>query len=167
VQPQLSNAHKQGNFNVSQDFAIVSIVKGMTFVLIELESLEALGTIALAGKSLVVDGLDEGWDATFVGTYFFVRTGKSEGGVNSIRTRMIEGPLEDPATGSAASDLAAYLSLQDGRPGETLSYQITQGVEMGRRSEISVDVEMAQDRSISRVFLGGGAVEVMEGKLTV
>lgn len=139
----------------------------MTFALVELESLQALELITLAGTTLAVEGLDHDWADTFVGTYFFVRTGETKEGAKTIRTRMIEGPLEDPATGSAASDLAAFLSLQEGGPGETLKYEITQGVEMGRRSEIIVDVEMAEDMSISKVYLGGGAVQVMEGRLTI
>ena len=138
----------------------------MTFVLVELESVEALGMATLAGRTLVVDGLDEEWDETFIGTYFFVRLGKNED-VTRLRTRMIEGPLEDPATGSAASDLAAYLSLEDGGDGKALKYEIVQGIEMGRRSEILLEVEMNEDRSISRVHLEGGAVQVMEGRLTV
>lgn len=138
----------------------------MTFALIELESIEALGLVSLASASLVVDGLDEGWNKTFIGTYFFVRTGKKDKGATTLRTRMIEGPLEDPATGSAASDLAAYLSLDGGCAGETLKYEIVQGVEMGRRSEISIEVHMDAAGSISEFHLEGGAVQVMEGRLT-
>jgi PhzF family phenazine biosynthesis protein len=80
---------------------------------------------------------------------------------------MIEGPLEDPATGSAASDLVAYLSLNEGKAGETLQYELVQGVEMGRRSEIFIDVVMAKNGGIETVYLEGGAVQVMEGNLTV
>lgn len=80
---------------------------------------------------------------------------------------MIEGTLEDPATGSAASDLAAYLSLNNGKSVRTLRYEIIQGVEMGRRSEIFINVEMAGDNAISKVYLEGGAVQVMEGRLTI
>lgn len=152
---------------MSDDFAIVSIVKGMTFVLIELESLDALESVTLAGKTLTIDGLDQAWDDTFVGSYFFVRIGRGDSELESIRTRMIEGPLEDPATGSAASDLAAYLTLQDGIPGQTSKYKIIQGVEMGRRSEILVDVQLGDDGSVAKVYLSGGAVAVMEGRVTV
>lgn len=139
----------------------------MTFVLVELENLEALGLVSLAGRGLAVDGLDEGWDDTFISTYFFVRTGRNEGGVTKIRSRMIEGSLEDPATGSAASDLAAYLALTEGKPNETLKFEIVQGVEMGRRSDIFIDIVLSEDHSISKVYLEGGAVQVMEGRLSI
>jgi PhzF family phenazine biosynthesis protein len=139
----------------------------MTFVLIELESEEALALVSLTGQTLEVGGLDEGWDKTFIAAYFFVRTGKSADGTARLRTRLIEGPFEDPATGSAASDLAAYLSLTEGAPNKTLRYEMTQGVEMGRRSEIVVEVELKDDQSVSKLYLEGGAVEVMEGRLTI
>jgi len=139
----------------------------MTFVLVELESEEVLSMVSLAGRALVIDGLNEDWCKTFIGTYFFVRMGTSEDGVVRLRTRMILGSLEDPATGSAASDLAAYLSLMEGGSRETLKYEIVQGVEMGRRSEILIEIDLTQDRAISELYLEGGAVEVMEGRLTI
>lgn len=166
LQPRLAAAHERGEVKAQEDYPIVSIVKGMTFVLVELESVETLAKVSLAGQSVEIDGLDQGWNETFIGTYFYVRTGKSENGATQIRTRMIEGPLEDPATGSAASDLVAYLSLSEGKAGETLKYELVQGVEMGRRSEIFIDVVMAKDGGIETVYLEGGAVQVMEGRLT-
>ena len=84
----------------------------------------------------------------------------------TLYVAILEGLLEDPATGSAASALTAYLSLKEGRSNDTLLYELVQGVEMGRRSEIFIDVEMNNDKSISKVFLGGTAVQVMEGRLT-
>jgi|SRR5690242_352574 len=167
LQPGVAAAHERGEVKAHEDFPIVSIVKGMTFVLVELESVEALAKVSLAGQSVEIQGLDQGWDKTFIGTYFFVRTGTSESGVTQLRTRMIEGPLEDPATGSAASDLVAYLSLKEGRAGETLKFELVQGVEMGRRSEIFIEVVMARDGGVETVYLEGGAVQVMEGRLTV
>ncbi|KAJ8115632.1 hypothetical protein OPT61_g2769 [Boeremia exigua] len=167
LQPGVAAAYKRGEVKVLDDFPIVSIVKGMTFVLVELESLDALARVSVAGQSVEIDGLDQGWDETFIGEYFYVRLGKSEGGATQLRTRLIDGPMEDPATGSAASDLVAYLSLKEGKAGETLKYELVQGVEMGRRSEIFIDVVMAKGDGIESVYLAGGAVQVMEGRVTV
>ncbi|KAJ4383424.1 hypothetical protein N0V86_001472 [Didymella sp. IMI 355093] len=167
LQPSLAAAHERGEVRAQEDYPVVSIVKGMTFVLVELESVEALAKVSLAGQSVEIDGLDQDWNETFIGMYFYVRTGKSESGATQVRTRMIEGPLEDPATGSAASDLVAYLSLNEGQAGETLNFELVQGVEMGRRSEIFIDVVMAKDGGIETVYLEGAAVQVMEGRLTV
>jgi trans-2,3-dihydro-3-hydroxyanthranilate isomerase len=72
--------------------------------------------------------------------------------------------LEDPATGSAAGSLAAYL-VRHGqlRAGETL--WITQGVEMGRPSDIYVEVNAQRGRLVPRV--SGSAVRVFEGHIDV
>jgi PhzF family phenazine biosynthesis protein len=167
LQPALAGAYRQSAIQLNEDFPVVSIVKGMTFVLVELDSVETLAKVSLASQSVVIDGLDQGWNDSFIGTYFYVRTGRSTEGTTKLQTRMIEGPLEDPATDSAASDLVAYLSLNEGKPSETLKYELIQGVEMGRRSEIFIDVVMAKDGGIETVYLEGGAVQVMEGRLSI
>jgi PhzF family phenazine biosynthesis protein len=75
--------------------------------------------------------------------------------------------LEDPATGSAASALTAYLSLTESKAKQTLAYGLTQGVEMGRRSDIQIQIHMKEDAEIDKVVLGGAAVRVMEGRLVI
>lgn len=88
-------------------------------------------------------------------------------GKKVIRTRMVLGGLEDPATGSAASGLAAYLALTEGRASQEYKYSLVQGVEMGRRSDIGVGVALDSDGKIEKVELVGTAVQVSEGKMTV
>lgn len=168
LQPRLAEASRAGKFSVKQDFPVVSIVKGMTFVLVELESEEALSLVGTTGTSFSMGGLDEEWNETFVGMYFFVRCKDAPNGTKVLRTRMIEGTVEDPATGSAASDLAAYLSLVEGKPAESLRYEIVQGVEMGRRSKIEIEVVLTEkDAVISNIFLSGTSTKVMTGRLTI
>ncbi|PVH99069.1 Diaminopimelate epimerase-like protein [Periconia macrospinosa] len=166
LQPHLKEPYHHGQIGFGDKFPVVSIVKGMSFVLVELESLDVLRRITVTGSHLSTDGLDPEWDQTFLGLYFFVRTGKSEEGATTLRTRMIERTLEDPATGSAASDLAAHLSLTEGSNGETLDYEITQGVEMGRRSDIKIRVVLGKS-CVEKIVLGGSAVQIMKGQLTV
>lgn len=60
---------------------------------------------------------------------------------------------EDPATGSAAGPLLAYLAERAG----TRRLEITQGVEMGRPSRLRAELEG------DRVRVGGGVVTVVEG----
>jgi len=69
---------------------------------------------------------------------------------------------EDPATGSAAGSLGAYL-VRHGklRVGETLS--IAQGIEMDRPSHIEVMVDERRGKLVPRV--SGSAVVVVEGSL--
>lgn len=80
---------------------------------------------------------------------------------------MVELDFEDPATGSAASSLTSYLSLK-GDADET-KYRITQGVELGRESDIETHIvsKVGSDgtRAIKEVRLGGTAKVVMKGEI--
>jgi trans-2,3-dihydro-3-hydroxyanthranilate isomerase len=67
---------------------------------------------------------------------------------------------EDAATGSAAGSLGAYL-VKHGLAGAGHTVQITQGVEMGRPSQIEVEVSETGKKLIPRV--SGAAVKVFEG----
>jgi trans-2,3-dihydro-3-hydroxyanthranilate isomerase len=71
---------------------------------------------------------------------------------------------EDPATGSAAGSLGAYL-VRRGKlaPGATL--RILQGVEMGRPSHIEALALQAGKKLVARV--GGAAVRIFEGTIRV
>ena len=60
---------------------------------------------------------------------------------------------EDPATGSAAGPLGAYIARRAG----TLRLEITQGVEMGRGSRLRTEIEG------DRVRVGGDVVIVVDG----
>jgi trans-2,3-dihydro-3-hydroxyanthranilate isomerase len=64
-----------------------------------------------------------------------------------------EEPGEDPATGSAAGPLCAYLAER----AAVLSITVTQGVEMGRPSRLECRLEG------ERVRVGGDAVVVLDG----
>ena len=49
-----------------------------------------------------------------------------------------------------------------------MRFHLVQGVEMGRRCDIFVDLQMKEDGSgVENVELSGTAVEVMEGNLTI
>jgi trans-2,3-dihydro-3-hydroxyanthranilate isomerase len=74
------------------------------------------------------------------------------------------GVYEDPATGSAAGSLGAYL-VKHGKlaAGQTLS--ILQGEEMGRPSNIEVEVSQSGKKLVPRV--SGAAVRVFEGTIRV
>jgi PhzF family phenazine biosynthesis protein len=153
-------------------FPLFSIVNGMSQLFVELQSLEALAavTTATGGEIITADAgyLDEGWKAGLVCPYFFVRDVEDDALKRKvIRSRMMLGNIEDPATGSAASGLAAYLTLTEGRAGQHHEYHVVQGVEMGRRSDIGVGVTLDEEKKIGQVVLTGTAVSVSEGKVLV
>ncbi|KAL3485669.1 hypothetical protein BJX62DRAFT_242752 [Aspergillus germanicus] len=153
---------------------LFSIVKGMTFALIELPSLEHLGAVTVGGRpDLPAELLDDGWRAGWVTRrYYFVRLGSQsvDGGrtAHKIRARMVKLTMEDPATGSAACALSSYLSLYVLKD-RSATFEITQGVELGRESKLLLDVEVATgldgERKLGALYLGGKAVPVMSGSI--
>lgn len=85
---------------------------------------------------------------------------------SEVRSRMfapLTGTWEDPATGSANAALGAYLlSLSDD---DTLQLDVTQGVEMGRPSALTIEAERRSDGIWSRVR--GSCILVTEGRAFV
>jgi len=72
------------------------------------------------------------------------------------------GIIEDPATGSAGGSLGAYL-VQHGQLRASEGLTIMQGVEMGRPSEIQVEIMAERGRLTPKV--SGSAVRVFEGEI--
>ncbi|KZT25663.1 Diaminopimelate epimerase-like protein, partial [Neolentinus lepideus HHB14362 ss-1] len=156
--------------------AVASIVKGMTFLMIQVKDTEALGRIRGASQDIIIEGKgdragEKDWLGTYILVYCFVITEeKAENGVSvkKVRSRMFFSVgKEDPATGSAASTFSAWMSLTVAPSGEKEQrYEITQGVEIGRRSEIGVTVRKGEN-GIEKVLLHGQAVEVTEGRIKI
>lgn len=77
------------------------------------------------------------------------------------------GVAEDPATGSAATSFAGWLAAQLPAPLDaTLAVRLEQGIEMGRPSELHVEIDRRRG-AITAVRVGGAAVKVSEGTLHV
>ncbi|KAH9907760.1 Diaminopimelate epimerase-like protein [Xylariomycetidae sp. FL2044] len=153
-------------------YPVVSIVNGMTAILARLPDVDALAepTKNLLGTEntyTACDALDEGWRAGPVVSYFYVDLGVGADGTKQVRTRNL-GSREDPATGSAASRLCAFLSLVEKEGPLTRKYEVVQGVEMGRESHIYVQVTANEARDgIEEILLSGTAVKVTEGKIEI
>jgi trans-2,3-dihydro-3-hydroxyanthranilate isomerase len=97
---------------------------------------------------------------------------ETENPESTVHCRMFApglGVPEDPATGSAAGALGAYLvtyglvPLVDGRA----RVVVEQGLEIGRPSSILVDVETEPTGDISAVRVGGEAVTIISGDVTL
>ncbi|CAG1993761.1 unnamed protein product [Fusarium graminearum] len=165
----------------------VSIVKGMTALLVELPSLEHLSQVSTASRldfGEAIQGLllDEGpWGRSFCYRYYYVSLDEPNLGLANdsrgqevltrhFRTRMIELATEDPATGSAAVTLGTYLAMKQQPHRQMVKFNITQGVEMGRKSDIHVEVNSRFEDGrtiIGDVTLGGSAVVVMSGTVHI
>ena len=97
--------------------------------------------------------------------YIYTRGG--DGPNASFRARMYSptgGIPEDPATGSATALLAAQLlkaeSLNDG----THHWQLEQGYEMGRPSDLRLEADV-KDGKLTAVRVGGSAIRLMSGEI--
>ena len=76
------------------------------------------------------------------------------------------GVPEDPATGSAAGPLGAYLAVHGVLPLERESFVIEQGIEMGRPSRIWVEVARDAAGMPTTIRVGGSTVPVIRGTIT-
>ncbi len=99
--------------------------------------------------------------------YIYTRGGDNS--KTSFRARMFDpggGIPEDPATGSATALFAAQLltaeNLKDGKH----KWQLEQGYEMGRPSDLALEADVAEGR-LTAVRVGGFAVRMMEGNLEI
>ena len=130
---------------------------GLPFALAELQDGEALS--AALPNTDAFRAFDPHWPAkTHYDLLVYTRHG------TTIHARMfapLDGIPEDPATGSAAAALAAYLGRLDGI---SACFEITQGVDMGRPSAITAEVTVEGGAPTS-VAISGEAVKVMEGRL--
>ncbi|PCD34788.1 hypothetical protein AU210_007384 [Fusarium oxysporum f. sp. radicis-cucumerinum] len=147
---------------------LFSIVNGMTFALVNLPSLELLGAAKVGAMGYINGDLqDDGWKHDFDSRRYYYtlldgETSPDGKHVQNLRTRLVKRNMEDPATGSAACALSCYLALHK-LSANSIRFNITQGVEMGRESLIVVDAEVETDgageRKVKTVHLSGKAVE--------
>lgn len=165
--------------NILGPSSVVSIVKGVTFVMVELPSNSILSTVAGSINAKKLRGsLDHPWyTGDHLGTWYFVNNGQTEDGTVQISSRMVthDGALEDPATGSAASAFSVYWARRvwggrdkDAPNSSITSFDITQGVDMGRPSKIKTEVELdSGTAAVRKVVLGGSVVQIMEGYIVI
>ena len=96
----------------------------------------------------------------------------AQGGDNpktNFRSRMFAptgGIPEDPATGSATALLAAQLLKAEALKDGTHKWQLEQGYEMGRPSDLFLEADVNQGK-LSTVRVAGQAVKVMQGTLEI
>ncbi|MHC2574337.1 PhzF family phenazine biosynthesis protein [Rhizobium leguminosarum] len=147
---------------VSTTHAPVFASVGLNFAIAELNGLEAL---AAARPNLAGFQAAAGHQATSghdFSLFLYVRTAE-------IRARMfapLDNVPEDPATGSASAALGAYLVSLAPEADMNARITIEQGVEMGRRSVITLDVAKSGG-IVSDVVISGGCVSVMCGEISL
>jgi predicted PhzF superfamily epimerase YddE/YHI9 len=158
--------------NLNPTHPVVSMVRGVTYALVDLTKRDDIFAGIVPGPSPELD-LDDGWAPSFTGTmcYRAVSSRMDEKSgiiVWDLQVRIMTIDLEDPACGSGGCSLGAYLALSRGHESRTHRFNISQGAEMGRSSEIVVDIDLDDDgRQVTLVKLAGQGTLVSEGKICV
>ncbi len=129
---------------------------GLPFVFIELVDLAAL-----AGARPATDAYHRGEQQhpSNVDTFATFAYVKTKSGIQARMFAPLDNIPEDPATGSASAALGAYLTALSG---QSQTLEITQGVEMGRPSQIFVSTTL-KDGQASSITVRGSAVKTMQG----
>jgi trans-2,3-dihydro-3-hydroxyanthranilate isomerase len=78
-----------------------------------------------------------------------------------------DGVPEDPATGSAAGPLGAYLAVHGVLPKTQTAFMLEQGIEMGRPSRIWIEVIRDSAGMPTTIRVGGTTVPVIRGTIEV
>jgi trans-2,3-dihydro-3-hydroxyanthranilate isomerase len=141
---------------------VVSV--GLPFVFVELRDRAALERCRVNTNGFA-DLLEVLKDGVRASVYLYTRM---TGGVN-IRARMfapLSGVPEDPATGSATCAVAGLLSHLDKQASGEFAYRVSQGVEMGRPSELLARAQKSNG-AVTATWVGGSCVMVSEGFIHV
>jgi len=140
------------------NFPVQVVSTGLPSVIIPLKSRDAVSRCVIR-HDLYQEFIDDTVKAALL--VFAPETIKAE---NDVHVRVFvddSGFFEDPATGSANGNLAAYL-LEHRYFGKTaLKYRVEQGYEMGRPSLLEVAAEKVNSNFVIRV--GGRVFRIAEG----
>ena len=143
---------------------------GLPFGIVKLDSVNSLS----ACKASISEFKNLDKDFKYPGDGFSIlayadSTVKVKGFDISLRARVfcpLMGIEEDPATGSACAALAGFLLSIAESTRNKISVAITQGVEIGRRSQIYATAMKDSNQKIT-VKIGGSCVEVIDGILEI
>jgi trans-2,3-dihydro-3-hydroxyanthranilate isomerase len=136
---------------------------GVAFDLVPLASLDAVARARPSGEAFGAAFGDSDHPAVFV----YARSGSPD--ERRFRARMFApglGVAEDPATGSAAAAFAGALMRSEPLGDGEHDIVVEQGVEMGRPSEIALQL-VIRNGALQAVEIGGRAVVISRGELVL
>jgi len=142
------------------EWPIQVVTTGFPALLVPLTGLDLIRRVQL--KTHLLNDVLQGTDMIYA---FTLETEAPESTVHARAFAPFIGIPEDPATGSVAGALGAYLARHQ-IIAEPNHIQIEQGYEMGRPSQIQVKVDQ-KDGVISGIEVGGKSRIVIEGVLTL
>lgn len=147
----------------ADDLVPIAVSCGFPFLYVPLVDRTAVSRAALNRQH---------WQAELEGAWadnIFIFAMDAESKNTDVHARMF-GPSvgvdEDPATGSAATSLAAVLAAASGEREGTLRWAVEQGIEMGRPSRMDIEAELVAGE-ITAARVGGATVPVSEGTIDI
>ena len=150
--------------DIRDDLPIQTVSTGYPFMFVPVRSLDALAKCAPNAPALAA--LFKPGEP-ILATYMFVA---NQTGEFAPRSRMFaphDGVAEDPATGGASAPFGAYAATYGLiNPAPKASFTTQQGVEMGRPSEIRVEVAR-KDSGAFAIRIGGRCAIVGSGEFTL
>ena len=153
---EVADAFGIGSGDIRDDLPIQWVSTRLEAVLVPLRSREALRGIRMDGATFA--DYTAHHPECYCNHLFFVDEGE---GRLSARC-MMENLVEDPATGSANGDLAAYLLQHDYFGERDAAYTVCQGEDMGRRSILRVHVARKANEWL--IGIGGRCSTVASGE---
>lgn len=156
---QVADAVGLKSEDIEPDLPIQSVSTGVAFAIVPVRLLAALRPINFEWRR--AERFLESSDAKF----FYLVCRETESSAARLHARMFFNQGEDPATGSAAGCAAAWMVKYGvAKPDEQV--MIEQGIETKRPSEIFVRASLS-DGQVSNVRVGGYAIEVMRGQVSI
>ena len=146
---------------------IEEISCGVPFIMLPVSSRAAVD--AAEPDPAAMRRIKSAFGGNHIGVFLFCVN--EPGSRETVYSRMFApglGVFEDPATGSASGPLGCYLVRHGVVPRDHAERMISlQGVAMGRPSRVHIAIRSTHDGTITRVQVGGQAVLVAAGDLTV
>ncbi len=133
---------------------------GVPFLVVPLKSLDAMARIRPDNGAILRALADHPAKAVYPVT----QEAKDVWRVRSFVPHM--GVAEDPATGSAAASFAGWIHARSPGGDGTLRLRLNQGIEMGRASELALELDR-KGGAVTAVRVGGASVLVSEGTITL
>ncbi|KAJ5139174.1 Phenazine biosynthesis PhzF protein [Penicillium bovifimosum] len=155
--------------DVALNRAVVVTTSPARHLLVPVRSVEALRSVSFADKEAILKELDS-TGSHDSGVYVFSSAENGSGSkIPRFEARFFSPGMgmEDPATGSAAGPLAAYL-WENGALGVSdggVKIEVLQGVQTGRRCLMNVGIE--PDRGSIGITISGTGVLVADGNIVI
>lgn len=137
---------------------------GLAFAFAELDSLETLGKARPNAAIFAEAAARHKEDKTGFSLFLYTRSADKPWHIRARMFAPLDNVPEDPATGSASAALGAYLTSLLPAADAKVEITIEQGVEMGRRSLIGLDIRKSGG-IVTDAFLSGQCVSVMRGEV--